>query len=40
MKLSTEKKIMDLKKRLVVVQGEGVGGIGRLVFLFHFIIIY
>ena len=32
MKLSTEKKIMDLENRLVVAQGEGegVGGIGSL----------
>ena len=30
MKLSTEKKIMDLENRLVVVQGEGVGWIGSL----------
>jgi len=30
MKLSTEKKIMNLENRLVVAQGEGVGGIGTL----------
>ena len=32
MKLSTEKKIMDLENRLVVAkgEGEGVGCIGRL----------
>jgi len=32
MNISTEKKIMDLEKRLVAAQreGEGVGGIGSL----------
>jgi len=30
MKLSTEKKIMDLEKRLVVAKGEGVGWLGSL----------
>ena len=30
MKLSTEKKIMDLKNRLVVSKGEGVGWIWSL----------
>ena len=30
MKLSTEKKIMDLENRLVVAQGEGVRWIGSL----------
>ena len=30
MNLSTAKKIMDLEKRLVVAEGEGVGGIGNL----------
>ena len=28
MKLSTEKKIMDLENRLVVAKGEGVGWMG------------
>ena len=30
MKLSTEKKIMDLENRLVVAKGEGVGRNGNL----------
>ena len=30
MNLSTEKKIMDLKNRLVVAQGKGVVGVGSL----------
>ena len=28
--LSTEKKIMDMENRLVVAEGEGVGGTGSL----------
>ena len=35
MKLSTEKKIMDMENRLVVAkrEGEGVGGTGNLGFI-------
>ena len=35
MNLSTEKKLMDLENRLVVVKGkgEGVGGIGSLALI-------
>ena len=30
MNISTEKKIMDLKKRVAMEEGEGVGGTGKL----------